>query len=287
MTTRRCCSPATAERWCPPTCWWRTSLPAGLVQPHDVGRKAIAQNAADIEAMGALPTAFVVAFGAPGDTPTSRRSSSTACVGEARRLGGGIVRGDLVSAPQWVISVTALGDLGGRQPVRPRRPVPATHWPSSANWAALQRVMLCGCNNIHDFEALRRRHLVPEVPYGQGRVAADGCYRDDRRLRWPGGRSRPRGAASGVGIDVSSAALRTDFDALAAPPPRAGPTPGPGCSVVARTMRWSRRFPGGPPPEGWRVVGRVLAGPPRVLVDGEIGREIQGGSRFDQRLRLG
>ncbi len=34
--------------------------------PHDIGRKAIAQNAADIEAMGAVATAFVVAFGAPG-----------------------------------------------------------------------------------------------------------------------------------------------------------------------------------------------------------------------------
>ena len=33
--------------------------------PRDVGRKAIAQNAADIEAMGAAATAFVVAFGAP------------------------------------------------------------------------------------------------------------------------------------------------------------------------------------------------------------------------------
>jgi hypothetical protein len=38
--------------------------------PHDVGRKAIAQNAADIEAMGAGATAFVVAFGAPPDTAT-------------------------------------------------------------------------------------------------------------------------------------------------------------------------------------------------------------------------
>src|SRR5512146_2381011 len=36
--------------------------------PHDIGRKAIAQNAADIEARGATVTAFVVAFGAPGDT---------------------------------------------------------------------------------------------------------------------------------------------------------------------------------------------------------------------------
>ena len=40
--------------------------------PHDVGRKAIAQNAADIEAMGARATAFVVGFGAPGDTPAAR-----------------------------------------------------------------------------------------------------------------------------------------------------------------------------------------------------------------------
>ena len=87
--------------------------------PHDVGRKAIAQNAADIEAMGALPTAFVVAFGAPGDTPTSQALElADGMWEEARRLGAGIVGGDLVSAPQWVISVTALGDLGGRQPVR-------------------------------------------------------------------------------------------------------------------------------------------------------------------------
>ena len=34
--------------------------------PHDVGRKAIAQNAADIEAMGARPTAFVVGVRRPG-----------------------------------------------------------------------------------------------------------------------------------------------------------------------------------------------------------------------------
>ena len=54
--------------------------------PHDVGRKAIAQNAADIEAMGARATAFVVAFGAPADTPGRAGASSwpTAC-GRRRR----------------------------------------------------------------------------------------------------------------------------------------------------------------------------------------------------------
>ena len=73
VTTRLCCSPATAR-----TVVSTDMLVAGRhfrldwSSPHDVGRKAIAQNAADIEAMGALPTAFVVAFGAPGDTPTSQ-----------------------------------------------------------------------------------------------------------------------------------------------------------------------------------------------------------------------
>ena len=87
--------------------------------PLDVGRKAIAQNAADIEAMGAQATAFVVAFGAPPDTATAQALElADGMWHEARLLGAGIVGGDLVSAPQWVISVTVLGDLGGREPVR-------------------------------------------------------------------------------------------------------------------------------------------------------------------------
>ena len=52
--------------------------------PRDVGRKAIAQNAADIEAMGAAATAFVVAFGAPGDTPSDDVARAV-----RRHVGGG------------------------------------------------------------------------------------------------------------------------------------------------------------------------------------------------------
>ena len=86
--------------------------------PHDVGRKAIAQNAADIEAMGARATAFVVGFGAPGDTPAAQVDALVDGMwDEAGRIGAGIVGGDLVSCPQWVLSVTVLGDLDGRAPV--------------------------------------------------------------------------------------------------------------------------------------------------------------------------
>lgn len=48
--------------------------------PHDVGRKAIAQNAADIEAMGARSVGFVVGIGAPGIPPRDWSNNfPTAC----------------------------------------------------------------------------------------------------------------------------------------------------------------------------------------------------------------
>ena len=116
--------------------------------PHDVGRKAIAQNAADIEAMGATATAFVVAFGAPGDTPSAQVVElADGMWQEARLLGAGIVGGDLVTAPQWVISVTALGDLGGREPFVLAEPVPVTPSPSSGRSAGRPPDMRC-CSTI-------------------------------------------------------------------------------------------------------------------------------------------
>ena len=110
-----------------------------------------------------VATAFVVAFGAPGDTPTSQALElADGMWEEARLLGAGIVGGDLVSAPQWVISVTVLGDLGGREPVRRggARPgdtvaVVGELGRSAAGYALWH-------NNIHGFDELRRRHLVPE-----------------------------------------------------------------------------------------------------------------------------
>ena len=106
----RCCHHRHARR--------RQALPPDWSTPHDVGRKAVAQNAADIEAMGARVTAFVVAFGAPADTPVSaaeaphRRhvagSGRRGCRDRRWRPGG---------QPQWVGVGHGVGDLGGRAPV--------------------------------------------------------------------------------------------------------------------------------------------------------------------------
>ena len=85
----------------------------------DVGWKAAAQNLADVAAMGASPTALVVGLAAPPELPLAwaedlARGLAAAC----RPSGALVVGGDLSSATEVVVAVTALGDLAGREPVR-------------------------------------------------------------------------------------------------------------------------------------------------------------------------
>src|SRR6476646_9451189 len=219
--------------------------------PHDVGRKAIAQNAADIEAMGAQATAFVVAFGAPADTATSQvLELADGMWHEARLLGAGIVGGDLVSAPQWVISVTVLGDLDGREPVRRSGARPGDTVAIAGELGRSAAGYALWHSDIRQFDALRRRHLVPEPPYGQGPVAADagatamtdvsdGLMADLGHIA----------TASNVGIDLSTA---TPWPAR---PRQSGARCGSGCSVAARTTRWSPRSPQSRPMGGGRSAG--------------------------------
>jgi thiamine-monophosphate kinase len=240
--------------------------------PHDIGRKAIAQNAADIEAMGAVATAFVVSFGAPGDTAAEDALAlSDGMWAEADRSGAGIAGGDLVTAPQWVVSVTALGDLAGR---------------ALGRSAAGYQVCLTGAGGVDgsggeaDFEELRRRHLVPEVPYGQGRAAADagatamtdvsdGLIADLGHIA----------DASGVGIDVATAALAVDHDALAALATVTGHDPWTWVLGGGEDHALVATFPAAPP-AGWRRIGVVLDGPARVLVDGSAWRGSPGWQSF-------
>lgn len=86
--------------------------------PEDIGRKAIAQNAADVVAMGAAPTAFVVALGCPADTPLALVDGlADGMWAEAARAGASIAGGDLVRSRDLVISITAFGDLRGGAPI--------------------------------------------------------------------------------------------------------------------------------------------------------------------------
>jgi thiamine-monophosphate kinase len=87
---------------------------------HDLGWKAAASNLADVAAMGARPTALVLALAAPTSTTLEfleqladgLRDGCTALA-----PGCGVIGGDLSVSDRLTIAVTAFGDLEGRSPV--------------------------------------------------------------------------------------------------------------------------------------------------------------------------
>ncbi len=88
--------------------------------PADVGWKAAATNLSDVAAMGAVPTALVIALAAPQDTPVTVLESFADGVRQAVDAlapGCGVVGGDLSTSATFTVSVSAFGDLDGHAPV--------------------------------------------------------------------------------------------------------------------------------------------------------------------------
>lgn len=88
--------------------------------PEDLGWKAAASNLADVAAMGAVPTALVVALAAPRQTPVAfleRFADGLRAGCAAMAPGCGVVGGDLSTSETLTIAVTAFGNLEGRPPV--------------------------------------------------------------------------------------------------------------------------------------------------------------------------
>ncbi|WP_245672583.1 thiamine-phosphate kinase [Aldersonia kunmingensis] len=240
--------------------------------PRDIGRKAIAQNAADVVAMGARPTGYVVGLGCPGDTAlTVVDGLADGMWHEAQRSGAGIVGGDLVQSPQLVLSVTAFGDLEGRAPLlrSGARPgdtvaVAGTLGRSAAGMAALS-------SGSSGFADLIAAHQAPEPPYAAAISASqagasamsdvsDGLLADLGHIA----------DASGVVIDIAPDAVRDERVEELARELDTDPnvlllTGGEDHALVAT-------FPAGSAlPDGWRPIGRVQAvgdAGPAVTVDG-------------------
>lgn len=87
---------------------------------YDLGWKAVASNIADVAAMGAVPTALVVALTAPGHTHVAWLEAFADGLRDAcdqLASGCGVVGGDLAASDQVMISVAAHGSLEGREPV--------------------------------------------------------------------------------------------------------------------------------------------------------------------------
>ncbi|MEO7349719.1 MAG: thiamine-phosphate kinase [Terrimesophilobacter sp.] len=194
--------------------------------PHDLGWKAAASNLSDVAAMGAVPTALVVAIAAPAHSPVTLLEGIAdgfrdACVALAPQCG--VVGGDLSVSETMTIAVTAFGDLEGRAPVlRSGARVGDIVAVSGAlgEAAAGLRLLFTEAVDAHDEPdaaraALLREHtkaqLAPTPPISDGPRAAlagatamldlsDGLAIDASRIA----------RASGVVLDFDTAELGAD-----------------------------------------------------------------------------
>jgi len=237
---------------------------------HDVGRKAAAQNLADIAAMGANPTALVVGLGVPATLDVDWVAQlSDGLATECELVGARIVGGDIVRAELITIAVTVLGDLQGRPAVTRTgaKPGDVIAMAGRLGWAAAGLAILG--RGFRSPRVLVDAHRVPEPPYAAGVSAAihgatsmidisDGLVSDVRHLA----------VASGCSMHILSNLLVVDAPvAEAAAAFNADPltwvlTGGDDHALVAT-------FPArGGLPDGFIMIGEVLEGDPGIVVDG-------------------
>jgi thiamine-monophosphate kinase len=181
----------------------------------DLGFKAIASNVADVAAMGAKPTALVVAIALPGDTQISWLEDFAEGLNEGLSQlapGASVVGGDLARADQVFVSVTAHGDLEGLEPVLRSGAKPGdilavagTLGKAAAGLDLLQSEI---ADAKHAFDDLVSIQLRPMPPIHAGVLAnkagatsmldvSDGLAKDASRIA----------KASGVTIQINKSAL--------------------------------------------------------------------------------
>ncbi|MGI8678153.1 MAG: thiamine-phosphate kinase [Jatrophihabitans sp.] len=236
---------------------------------EDVGHKAVARAFSDIAAMGAVPTALLVAFAAPGDLELSWVDGlMTGLRAECAHVEAAIVGGDVTAGDVVTLGLTALGDLQGAAPVTLAGATVGDvvavcgrlGW-AAAGFAVLGR----GFRSPVQVVAAHRR---PEPPYFEGRHGAqlgatamtdvsDGLVADLGHIA----------EASGVRIDLTAAAmdvpakLREVGAALNVDPMIWVLTGGDDYALAATFP------PGTDLPEPWRRIGVVAQGA-GVRVDG-------------------
>jgi thiamine-monophosphate kinase len=236
----------------------------------DVGYRAVMQNLADIDAMGAVPVALQVTLAAPPFTDLEWVLDFADGLREAcEPLGVGVTGGDISGSREICVSITALGETRGRTPVLRSGArvgdVVAVSGPLGAAMAGyhqLENGLRIDAESIDLF-------LRPQPRIGAGVEAcdaratammdiSDGLVTDLARMA----------LASGVGIDIESARvpIHPSVERVAG-------------QVVASPLDWA--LTGGedhhllatfPPhaelPGGWVPIGLVTTGHEGLLVDG-------------------
>lgn len=227
---------------------------------YEVGRKAAAQNLADIAAMGARPIALLVGFAVPAELPVDWAVAFVDGLrDESDEAGASVAGGDVVTAPQIVVSITVLGTLDGRPPVTRSgaRPGDLVAVRGRLGWSAAGLAVLR--RGFRSPRVVVEAHRRPEPPYAAGPEAAalgatalidvsDGLLADLGHVA----------RASGVRIDLDSVGFE-----LAEPLQAVAAAIGGAALEFVLTGGEDHALAGCFPPdtvlpEEWRVVGRVL-----------------------------
>ena len=235
---------------------------------QDIGRKVIAANLADIVAMGATPTSLLVGLAIPASTEVSWvLELADGMKTEADVLGATVVGGDIARSEHIMISVTALGDLRGKQPVlRSGAKVGDVVAVAGQLGYAGAGLMLLS-RGFRSPRSIVSMHRVPQPPYEQALAAtkahsmidtSDGLLADVGHIA----------DASGVAIDIASNSipiaeeLQSVASAFNEDVLKLVLGSGEDHAFVATFASSSDM------PDGWTVIGSVIQGS-GVTVDGE------------------
>ncbi|HEY5986143.1 MAG TPA: thiamine-phosphate kinase [Streptosporangiaceae bacterium] len=250
--------------------------------PADIGAKAAAQNLADISAMGAEPVALLVGLAAPGDLALGWTDELvTGIAQECSRAGATVVGGDVSSAEEILLAVTALGDLGGREPVTRAgaRPGDVLAVAGVLGHSAAGLALLGA--GLDEPASLIADHRRPRPLYAAGGEAAelgatsmidisDGLVQDLGHVA----------EASGVLIDVATASLQRHPDLVAAATALGRRDPQAWMLAGGEDHALAATFPAGTSlPTRWSVIGRVRVGS-GVRIDGKPFRGETGWKHF-------
>ncbi len=173
-----------------------------------IGRKAAAANLSDINAMGGTAHSLTVGLGAPRDLPVAwLLQLAEGIAEEAALVGASIVGGDLTTAHEVVIAVTALGTCEVAPVLRSgAQPGDVVALAGRQGWAAAGLAVLA--RGFRSPRALVEAYQRPEPPYAAGLAGAragatamidvsDGLLADLGHIA----------AGSGVAIDVEREAF--------------------------------------------------------------------------------
>ena len=213
-------------------------------EARDVGRKAVAVNVADIEAIGARATGLLVGFSAPPDLSLGWVLDFADGLGEeAKAAGVSLLGGDVTRARDITIAITALGTLDERRPVlrSGARPGDLVAIRGRLGWAAGGLAVLG--RGFRSPRVLVEAHRVPQVSYGAGAIAARAGATSmidisDGLLPDLGHVARRLVCSSSCGRMPSRS-----LNHCRPSPQRPAPIPTPCSSPVAMIMPWRLRSP--------------------------------------------